>query len=223
MKQRKFLVIVWTPFRSYTANNMGFRTTIVGCLLLAAAAFAGAVSMAQSVTAQEFVFRGGGAKAPTVEQYMDRAGAQTKEVPHGAMVIDGIPVNCGTRPTVLNPKFDSWGGAFPGFLIMNTAKIKGLSTQVKLYIYSHECGHQFIGASETKADLFAIRRGVKWGWLDAEGMEEVCTFISKLKGSAVHPPGPQRCKTMRTYYRQLVSGSQQANTGVKANTLGPSN
>lgn len=202
---------------------MGFKTTILGCLLLAAAAFAVVAGLAQSVTAQEFIFRGNRAKAPTVEQYMNRAGPQTKEVPHGAMVIDGMKVNCGTRPTVLNPKFDSWGGAFPGFLIMNTAKIQGLSTQVKLYIYAHECGHQFIGANETKADLFAIRRGVKWGWLDAEGMEEICTFISKLKGDAVHPPGPKRCKTMRAYYRQLVNGSQQANSGVKPNTLGPSN
>ncbi len=79
--------------------------------------------------------------------------------------------------------------------------MNGLSSQVKLYIYSHECGHQFIGADETKADLFAIRRGVKCGWLDAAGMEDICTFISQLKGDAVHPPGPQRCETMRKYYR----------------------
>ena len=204
---------------------MGFRTTILGCVLLAAAAFAAALSMGQSATAQEFIFRGNRAKAPSVSQYMNLAGPQTKEIPHGAMTIDGVRVNCGTRPTVLNPKFDSWGGAFPGFLIMNTAKIRGLTTQVKLYIYSHECGHQFanVGADETKADLFAIRRGVRWGWLDAQGMEEICTFISTLKGDAVHPPGPKRCKTMRSYYRELVNGSQQASSGLQPNTLGPSN
>ena len=32
-----------------------------------------------------------------------------------ALKLDGVSVNCGTRPTVLNPNFDSWGGAFPGF------------------------------------------------------------------------------------------------------------
>jgi hypothetical protein len=202
---------------------MGFKTTKVGCLLLAAASFAAAIGWSQAATAQEFVFRGNRAQAPSVSQYMKQAGPQTKEVPHGALKIDGVPVNCGTRPTVLNPEFDSWGGAFPGFLIMNTAKIQGLSTQVKLYIYSHECGHQFIGASETKADLFAIRRGVRWGWLDAQGMEEICTFISKLKGDAVHPPGPKRCTRMRKYYRELVNGNQQASSGLRPNTLGPSN
>src|SRR5665648_539952 len=102
----------------------------------------------------------------------------------------------------------------------------GLNTQVKLYVYSHECGHQFIGADEVKADLFSIRRGVKWGWLDAQGLEDICVFISKLKGDAVHPPGPKRCDIMREYYRKLVGGSgQRASSGSTsgAQTLGPSN
>jgi hypothetical protein len=142
---------------------------------------------------------------------MKEAGPDAKLVEHGALKIDGKGVNCGKRPTVMNSNFDSWGGAFPGFVILNTKKIEGLSTEVKLYIYSHECGHQFVGADETQADLFAIRRGVKWGWLDAVGMEEICTFISTLKGDAVHPPGPQRCETMRNYYKQLIeSGTTQS-------------
>jgi hypothetical protein len=97
---------------------------------------------------------------------------------------------------------------------------------VKLYIYSHECGHQFVGADETQADLFAIRRGVKWGWLDAQGMQDICTFISKLKGDAAHPPGPERCETMRKYYQQLVRAPAQQNAAApsslpQAQTLGP--
>ena len=176
---------------------------------------------------QEFVYRGNGAKAPTVEQYLKQIGPEGREIPHGQLKIDGKSVNCGKRPTVENPNFDSWGGAFPGFVILNPKKTQGLSTQVKLYIYSHECGHQFIGADETRADLFAIRRGVKWGWLDAQGMEEICIFISKLKGSAVHPPGPERCETMRAYYRQLVTGEAKKQAGPvsdwRPQALGPSN
>jgi hypothetical protein len=163
---------------------------------------------------------------PTVDQYMKDAGPDAKFVQYGSLKIDGKSVNCGKRPTVMNSNFDSWGGAFPGFLILNTKKIEGLSTQVKLYIYSHECGHQFVGADETQADLFAIRRGVKWGWLDAQGMEDICTFISKLKGDAVHPPGPERCETMRKYYQQLVGTPAQQNAAAPsslphAQTLGP--
>ena len=190
-------------------------------------ALAAVAATGEPAHAQEFVYRGNSAVGPTVEQYLKQVGPEGKEIPHGQLKIDGKSVNCGKRPTVLNPNFDSWGGAFPGFLILNTKKIKGLATQVKLYIYSHECGHQFIGADETKADLFAIRRGVKWGWLDAQGLEDICIFISKLKGDAVHPPGPERCETMRTYYGQLIAGEDKQRAGTSSNwrptTLGPSN
>lgn len=184
-----------------------------------------AVSVSQPL-AQEWSGREGSTTSgPSLEAYLKEIGPEGKVISHGQLKLDGRSVNCGKRPTVLNPNFDSWGGAFPGFLILNTKKISGLSTQVKLYIYSHECGHQFIGADETKADLFAIRRGVKWGWLDAQGMEDICTFISQLKGDSVHPPGPKRCETMRKYYRELIEGSRQQTAspaaGPKAQTLGP--
>jgi hypothetical protein len=180
---------------------------------------------ASAVRAQEWSGQEGSTTAgPTVEDYLKEAGPDAKLVNQGALKIDGRPVNCGKRPTVLNSNFDSWGGAFPGFVILNTKKIAGLSTAVKLYVYSHECGHQFEGPDETKADLFAIRRGVTRGWLDAVGMEDICTFISTLKGDGVHPPGPERCETMRKYYRELVVTESQKTTSTSApqpQTLGP--
>jgi hypothetical protein len=197
--------------------------TLVGVLSLLAGAFHLAPASAQEASFFS------GSDAPTVQQYVAEAGPEAKLIPFNEFKIDGRRVNCGRRPTVLNSNFDSWGGAFPGFLILNTKKITGLTTPVKLYIYSHECGHQFIGADETKADLFAIRRGVKWGWLDAVGMEDICAFISTLKGDSVHPPGTERCETMRKYYNKLIesgdrqsaSASPQPNRRPLAQTLGP--
>ena len=157
---------------------------------------------------------------PSLEEYLKQIGPDGKVIAHGQLKIDGRSVNCGKRPTVLNPNFDSWGGAFQGFLILNTKKISGLSTQVKLYVYSHECGHQFEGADESKADLFAIRRGVRRSWLDAQGMEEICVFISQLKGDSVHAPGPKRCDIMRKYYRQLIDNSGQR-AKAPASVTGP--
>ena len=151
---------------------------LLGVLIFGALAFQPGVARAQDAT---FL---GDLSGPTVDEYLKEAGPDAKLVGQGELKIDGKTVNCGKRPTVLNSNFDSWGGAFPGFVILNTKKITGLSTPVKLYIYSHECGHQFEGPDETKADLFAIRRGVKWGWLDAVGMEDICTFISTLKGDS---------------------------------------
>lgn len=197
-----------------------------GLVLAGALAIALCFAYPHAGDAQEWSGNEGSTTAgPSLDDYLKEAGPDAKLIGHGQLKLDGKAVNCGKRPTVLNPGFDSWGGAFPGFLILNTKKISGLSTQVKLYIYSHECGHQFIGSSETEADLFSIRRGVKWGWLDAQGMEDICTFISQLKGDAVHPPGPQRCETMRKYYRELIGAApQQATTPAEssqAQTLGP--
>ena len=200
---------------------------LLGVLIFGALAFQPGFARAQEST---FL---GGSSGPTVEEYLKEAGPEAKLIAQGALKIDGRTVNCGKRPTVLNSNFDSWGGAFPGFLILNTKKIIGLSTAVKLYVYSHECGHQFEGPDESKADLFAIRRGVKWGWLDAVGMEDICTFISTLKGDSVHPPGPQRCETMRKYYNELIESgtsrsasspaqpSSKAKAQAKAQALAP--
>ena len=196
--------------------------------LIGAAVFVSPALAPSATSAQERTFLDDAA-GPTVEDYLKQAGPNAKLVPQGTLKIDGRTVNCGNRPTILNSNFDSWGGAFPGFLIINTKKITGLSTPVKLYIYSHECGHQFEGPDETKADLFAIRRGVKWGWLDAAGMQDICTFISTLKGDAVHPPGPQRCETMRKYYSELIesgtgqsaSAPAQPSSRPKAQALAP--
>ena len=186
---------------------------MLGILLLSAPALAGEWPNREGSTT----------RGPSVEEYLEQSGADAKLVNHGALKIDGKAVNCGKRPTVLNPNFDSWGGAFPGFVILNTKKINGLSTAVKLYIYSHECGHQFIGADESAADCFAMRRGVRYGWLDAVGLEDICTFISTLKGDAVHPPGPVRCEAMRQCYADAVKGSGRYTSGppTRAHTLGP--
>jgi len=201
----------------------------IGGALLGVLVFSGLALQPTRLAAQEHTFLNSTA-GPSIDDYVNQAGPDVKVVPHGTLKIDGRLVNCGKRPTVLNSNFDSWGGAFPGFVILNTKKINGLSTAVKLYVYSHECGHQFVGPDETKADLFAIRRGVKWGWLDAVGMEDICTFISTLKGDSVHPPGPERCDTMRKHYNKLIESGTgqsasasrpQSGSEPKASTLAP--
>ena len=116
----------------------------IGGALLGVLVFGGLVLQPTRLAAQEHTFLQSSA-GPTIDDYVNQAGPDVKVMPHGTLKIDGRMVNCGKRPTVLNSNFDSWGGAFPGFVILNTKKINGLSTAVKLYVYSHECGHQFVG------------------------------------------------------------------------------
>src|SRR5262245_64857032 len=110
------------------------------------AMFCGAVAIAFSAAcpatskAQWAGKEGSTTSGPSLEDYVKDVGADAQVIPQGQLKIDGVPVTCGKRPTVMNPNFDSWGGAFPGFMILNNKKIIGLSTQTKIYIYSHESG-----------------------------------------------------------------------------------
>lgn len=138
--------------------------------------------------------------APTIEAYVKQAGEAVKIIPAGQLIFDGKRASCGKRPTVMHPGFDDYGGSYPGYVILNPDKLKGLPTAVKFYIYSHECGHQFQGEGEDAADCFAVKRGRRYGWLTRKGLDEVCHFMWSHKADFSHTSGPERCKAMRKCY-----------------------
>ncbi|HUS96703.1 MAG TPA: hypothetical protein VMX97_08200 [Hyphomicrobiaceae bacterium] len=133
---------------------------------------------------------------PTVQEYAAHVGGARIFQP-GTLVIDGNRPYCGTRPTVLDPSLDDYGAAYPGFLILNPRLIARVPTAVKLWIYSHECGHQFRGPDEELADCFAVQRGRRQRWLTTDGVEQICRFIQPAKASSMHYSGPRRCELMR--------------------------
>lgn len=139
--------------------------------------------------------------------YMKSAGPEARVIEPGKLKIDGATMICGRRPTVIDPDFESWGGAYPGYLILNPVRMEGLSTPIKLFIYAHECGHQFVGRDETAADCFGVKRGRRYGWLNEEGLEEICTFMSNLKGDWDHASGANRCAKMKICYKQAAPRS----------------
>lgn len=135
--------------------------------------------------------------APTPEEYVAHVGGKALIVPPGDLKIDGQKMVCGQRPTVIDDQLDDYGAAYPGFLIMNPKLLSRVSTPVKMWIYSHECGHQFRGPDEETADCFAVQRGRRQQWLTPEGVEEICKFITPAKGDAMHFSGSYRCEYMR--------------------------
>jgi len=134
---------------------------------------------------------------PTPEEYVSHVGGDATIVPAGTLKLDGQSMVCGQRPTVLDSQLDDYGAAYPGFLILNPKLLAKISTPVKMWIYSHECGHQFRGPDEETADCFAVQRGRRQGWLTGEGVEEICHFISPAKGDSMHFAGSNRCEYMR--------------------------
>jgi hypothetical protein len=140
------------------------------------------------------------AAGPTPEEYMARVGDRAKLIPPGKLELDGHKAECGRRPTVMDEKLDDYGAAYPGFLILNPKLISKQPKVVQLWIYAHECGHQFRGPDEEAADCFAVQRGRRYGWLTPDGLEEVCKFIAPAKGDAMHFSGSHRCEAMRACY-----------------------
>jgi hypothetical protein len=140
------------------------------------------------------------AAGPTPEEYVAHVGGNAQIVAVGQLKLDGWKQVCGQRPTVIDTNLDDYGAAYPGFLILNPKLLNKVSTPVKLWIYAHECGHQFRGPDEETADCFAVQRGRRQKWLTAEGLEEVCRFIAPAKGDSMHFSGSHRCEAMRKCY-----------------------
>ena len=137
---------------------------------------------------------------PTPEEYVAHVGGNAQIIAVGKLKLDGWKQVCGQRPTVLDTNLDDYGAAYPGFLILNPKLLNKVSTPVKLWIYAHECGHQFRGPDEETADCFAVQRGRRQKWLTTEGLEEVCRFIAPAKGDSMHFSGSHRCEAMRKCY-----------------------
>lgn len=147
-----------------------------------------------------FAAAGSAFAGPTPEEYATHVGGDSQIVKPGDLRLDGKKALCGERPVVLDSQLDDYGAAYPGFLILNPKLMKKVSTPVKMWIFAHECGHQFRGPDEETADCFAVQRGRRQGWLDTVGLEEVCKFISPAQGDSMHFSGSYRCEKMRSCF-----------------------
>lgn len=114
-------------------------------------------------------------------------------------------MNCGKARTVIAPKFPDYGGALPGMIILNPAKLRRVSLTIRRFIFAHECGHQVVGRDETAADRYAILRGRKEGWLSRSGVRQVCRVLFRgQRGDRYHPPGKVRCRAIDLVFSEPV-------------------
>ena len=76
----------------------------------------------------------------------------------GTFFLDGFPVNCGYTVTIVTPLLPDIAMAQPGRILLHPM-LSNYPTGVKLFVYTHECAHQFVGANEPAADAWAIKLG----------------------------------------------------------------
>jgi hypothetical protein len=116
-------------------------------------------------------------------------------VPAGRLMIEGKRLSCGSTKTLLR---DFQGFAVSSTVIMlNMQALKDLPRQVQWLIYYHECGHILFGPSETAADCYAIRRARREGWLNEQGLNDVCAVFNIAGHGPVHPDPEARCNQLR--------------------------
>lgn len=142
---------------------------------------------------------------PTVADYLERFAH--------AFLLDELCDGC---PCIVDNDLDDYAAAHPGFVIVNLTLIEALPMAVRLWVLQHERAHVLNGPDELAADRFAIAHGLDEGWLDQDGLDEVCAFIATAPGSAAHPPGPERARLMREAFSAYASQACPQHRGSRA-------
>jgi hypothetical protein len=88
------------------------------------------------------------------------------------------------------------GIAGPGFIALNPRLLSSYPEIVRLFVFFHECGHHHVGGNELGADCWAVEQGVREGWLDRDGLEQVCRVFGNDPQTSTHPSGKRRCKNL---------------------------
>jgi hypothetical protein len=114
----------------------------------------------------------------------------------GAIAIAGRALRCGGVRNVLDRHLPNLGVAAPGVLVMNPGLLRRMSDTVQLFVFHHECGHHHVGGSEMGADCWAVKQGVRDGWLNREGLAQVCKSFGNAPATDTHPSGQRRCANL---------------------------
>jgi len=177
--------------------SIGRALVLIGAFILLFAAATGAVRWMQFAYAH-----------PTIDEYLAHIDGKGRVVPAGQLSFDGHDFTCGRFPTLMDATLDDYGAAYFGFIMLNPDRFVKMPLTLKRYAYAHECGHQYVGYNEADADCYAVRRGLRKGWLDDAAMNEICGFIGRSKGDDAHALGTRRCDLMRRCIAQNRPGRE---------------
>jgi hypothetical protein len=116
-----------------------------------------------------------------------------------SITLAGRKVACGKADILIDRELPSEGGAGDTTLILNPEMLKQQPPTVRLFVFSHECGHLSVGDSELDADCFAVGRGVREHWLDRRGLDQVCQSFDGAPETDSHPSAKRRCNLNRCF------------------------
>ncbi|MGF7160706.1 hypothetical protein FHS85_002337 [Rhodoligotrophos appendicifer] len=162
-------------------------------------------------------------KKPTKPSLVDSITRNATLKDPGQAMVAGQPVRCGGSRTLISPHFYDYGGAMKGLIILNPRKLARLPRVSQLFVFAHECGHQHVGQSESRADCFAVQQGKTAGWLKERDIGTICaSLFSNSRGDEFHAPGPKRCSMLKACYRDAKPSRVQVIIGGSGSRPSPS-
>jgi len=137
----------------------------------------------------------------------------------GSLSMGGRTLRCGGARSVLDGGLPSEGAAAPGVLIINPRLLNRMPHTVRLFVFYHECGHHRVGGSELRADSWAVRRGVAEGWLDRNGLRQVCRSFGNMPATPTHPSARARCQNLERTFNEAIAARAPAPKRKPANQI----
>ena len=122
----------------------------------------------------------------------------------GTLAMAGRSLRCGAVRNILDPRLPNLGIAAPGVLVMNPSLLRREPEVVRLFVFHHECGHHHVGASETGADCWAVKAGVRDGWLDKRSLMDICRSFGNAPETSTHPSARWRCGQLARCFAAAV-------------------
>src|SRR5262249_34533896 len=122
--------------------------------------------------------------------------AAAQRAANDSVQLAGRTVRCKDVRIITDRGLPSEGAEAPGVLILNPDMLNEQPAIVRLFVFHHECGHHNVGDSELEADCWAVGQGVREGWLDAKGLDQVCRSFAHPPQPPPHPPVRPRSPTL---------------------------
>jgi hypothetical protein len=134
----------------------------------------------------------------------------------GTVRIAGRTLRCGNMRNVLDPRLPNLGLAAPGVVVFNPRQLSRWPDTVRLFVFHHECGHHHVGGDELAADCWAVREGVRDGWLSRESLGQVCRSFGNGPATSTHPAGARRCASLDRCFTMAMAAKERAAKTIEA-------
>jgi hypothetical protein len=136
----------------------------------------------------------------------------------GKLMIGGRALRCGAARNVLDPALPNLGLAAPGVVVFNPRLLSRQPNTVRLFVFHHECGHHHVGGNEIAADCWAVRQGVRQGWLGRQGINQICRSFGNLPTTPTHPASADRCAALQQCFAGATASVKGQNSALPGST-----